>query len=100
MHVLNEVLLGLLSILIVVNAYACWRVCVCDTYERGQKTMQCAIIWLSPFLGAALCLYLLRDQGSKVRRVGSQDGALLDDSLLDAENAGRDYFSRADSDHQ
>jgi hypothetical protein len=100
MQVLNEVLLGLLIILIVVNAYACWRVCVGDNYERGQKTMQCAIIWLSPFLGAALCLYLLRDHDSKRRRLDNQDGALLDDSLLDADNAGGDYLARAESDHQ
>ncbi|WP_143247631.1 hypothetical protein [Agaribacterium haliotis] len=50
------VVLGLLSLLIALNAFSSYRAVTSDYFDKKQKTAQLVTIWLIPLLGALLIL--------------------------------------------
>lgn len=58
---MNSLVLILIVVVVVLNAYATWRILRSDDLERLQKYAQGVIVWLLPLLGSMLVIYFLNN---------------------------------------
>lgn len=81
--------------LVILNVFACFRVMQSEQLTIEQKTLQCILIWLIPFLGAGLCIALTREpkRGRFYGKYPSEQTLVSDniDALSIGEGSG-DYF--------
>ncbi len=64
---INEVVIAMLAVIAVLNAWVTWRAMGDSLSTGGQRAAQIALIWLLPVMGALLVLRLQRrrpEQGS------------------------------------
>lgn len=57
---MQGVLLGSLGLLVIANAWVSWRVTRTSVFDRRQKRMQVALVWLVPLLGLLFMWLVLR----------------------------------------
>lgn len=62
---MNSLVLILIAVVAVLNAYATWRIVRSGDLERVQKYAQGAIVWLFPLLGSLMVIYILNDADKK-----------------------------------
>jgi len=55
-----ELILVVLLALLLLNAWATWRILQDDLSSLGQRVAQTAFVWLLPFVGGLLAIYLKR----------------------------------------
>jgi hypothetical protein len=89
----GHVLIGsLIAGLVGMNIAATLKVHASSFYEKKQKSIQYALIWLVPVLGAILCYELARQNDGPHSGKYSEDPSLYDDGNVGIENANVDYF--------
>jgi hypothetical protein len=59
---INEVVVAMLAVIAVLNAWVTWRALRDALSTGGQRAAQIALIWLLPVMGALLVLRLQRRQ--------------------------------------
>lgn len=74
---LDAVPMLIVAVLVLLNAWATWRVVRDDLSSPGQRAAQAALIWVIPFIGALVVVRLI--DGPMERDAGrSADGTLGD----------------------
>jgi hypothetical protein len=58
--VVVTLILVILLALVLLNAWATWRILQDDLSSLGQRVAQTAFVWLIPFVGGSLAIYLKR----------------------------------------
>ncbi len=68
----------LIALLVVLNIYASFKLLRSIVFENIQKIFQIIIIWLLPFIGAALILLFLKDDQTPRGPRNPNDGQGVD----------------------
>jgi hypothetical protein len=68
MDTFKTIMLGIGIVAATVNILVCYRVARSDSFEMHQKYIQCVLIWLLPFIGAAVAYVFTREPKMNVHR--------------------------------
>lgn len=83
---MNFMLSLLMTLAVVLNAYATVVLVRSPRYERRQKWMQCGLIWLLPVIGAILVWSLAHDAKAPMFSTDFSSGAGLGDGVIGSDN--------------
>ncbi|WP_041742205.1 hypothetical protein [Collimonas fungivorans] len=65
-----------------------------ELFERRQKAYQYGVIWLLPFIGAAVVYAFSREPETKGSGIYPAESMLGDDPIVGIGNAANDYFEQ------